>query len=77
MLKLCANLKWLFTEVPLLDRFRAAARAGFEAVEYPTPYEQPVATLRTRLNDHGLSSTFRNFRFVPSMWRSRRYPRRR
>jgi hydroxypyruvate isomerase len=54
MLKLSANLKWLFTELPLLDRFDAAARAGFEAVEYPTPYEQPVATLAARLRDCGL-----------------------
>ena len=54
MLKLCANLKWLFTEVPLLDRFGAAAQAGFEAVEYPTPYEQPVAALAARLRECGL-----------------------
>lgn len=54
MLKFSANLKWLFTEVPLLDRFDAAARAGFDAVEYPTPYEQPVATLSARLRDCGL-----------------------
>ncbi len=55
MLKLSANLKWLFTEVPLLDRFDAAARAGFKAVEYPTPYEQPVAVLAARLRDCGLT----------------------
>ena len=54
MLKLSANLKWLFTEVPLLDRFAAAARAGFQGVEYPTPYEQPAATLKGRLDDSGL-----------------------
>ena len=51
---LSANLKWLFTETPLLERFEAAARAGFEAVEYPTPYEQSVASLAARLRDHGL-----------------------
>jgi hydroxypyruvate isomerase len=54
MLRLSANLKWLFTELPLLDRFDAAARAGFEAVEYPTPYEQPVAVLAARLRECGL-----------------------
>ena len=54
MLRLSANLKWLFTELPLLDRFDAAAQAGFEAVEYPTPYEQPVGTLAGRLRDAGL-----------------------
>ena len=55
MLKLSANLKWLFTELPLLDRFDAAAQAGFTAVEYPTPYEQPVATLAARLRECGLT----------------------
>jgi len=55
MLKLSANLKWLFTEVPLLDRFDAAARAGFKAVEYPTPYEQPISVLASRLRDCGLT----------------------
>ncbi len=54
MLKLSANLKWLFTEHKLLDRFDAAARAGFAAVEYPTPYEQPTATLQAKLRDCGL-----------------------
>lgn len=54
MLKFSANLKWLFTEAKLLDRFDEAARAGFTAVEYPTPYEQPIATLVTRLHDCGL-----------------------
>jgi hydroxypyruvate isomerase len=60
MLKFSANLKWLFTELPLLDRFDAAARAGFAAVEYPTPYEQPVATLAARLRDCGLQMVLIN-----------------
>jgi len=33
----CANLKWLFTELPFLERFAAAREAGFEAVEYARP----------------------------------------
>lgn len=60
MLKLSANLKWLFTEVPLLERFDAAAQAGFTAVEYPTPYEQPIATLAARLRDCGLQMVLIN-----------------
>ena len=54
MPKLTANLKWLFTEYALLDRFDAAARAGFIAVEYPTPYEEPIGTLQAKLRDCGL-----------------------
>ena len=54
MPKLTANLKWLFTEHTLLERFDAAARAGFTAVELATPYEQPVAALQAKLRDCGL-----------------------
>lgn len=49
MPRLCANLKWLFTELPFLDRFDAAARHGFQAVEYASPYEYPAAQIRARL----------------------------
>ncbi len=49
MPRFCANLKWLFTELPFLDRFDAAARAGFRAVEYASPYEHPASEIRARL----------------------------
>jgi len=39
MPKLAANLSMLFTERPFLERFAAAARAGFRAVEYQYPYD--------------------------------------
>jgi len=54
MPKLCANLGFLFCEVPFLDRFAAAARAGFPGVEYASPYEYPARELRARLDDNGL-----------------------
>ena len=50
MPRLCANLKWLFTELPFLERFDAAAKAGFTAVEYASPYEFSAEDLRSRLN---------------------------
>ena len=37
MPKFAANLTLLFTEVPFLDRFEQAARAGFTAVEFLFP----------------------------------------
>ena len=43
MPRLCANLGFLFGEVPFLDRFDAAARAGFKGVEFASPYEYPAA----------------------------------
>jgi hydroxypyruvate isomerase len=39
MLKYCANLTWLFTELPFLERFAAAKGAGFDAVEVLSPYD--------------------------------------
>ena len=39
MTRFSANLGFLFTELPFLDRFDAAARAGFKAVEFPSPYD--------------------------------------
>lgn len=38
MIRLAANLSLLFTEHAFLDRFAAAARAGFRHVEYQFPY---------------------------------------
>lgn len=49
MVKLAANLSFMFTEVPLLKRFRAAARCGFRGVEMLFPYEQPAAVLASEL----------------------------
>ena len=39
MVKLAANLSMMFNEHPFLDRFRAAAEAGFSAVEFLFPYD--------------------------------------
>ncbi len=60
MPRFAANLSMLFTEVPLLDRFERAARAGFQAVEMQFPYEVPAAALRERLQAHGLRMVLHN-----------------
>jgi len=60
MPKLCANLKWLFTELPFLDRFDSAAKAGFTAVEYASPYEYPAREIRSRLNACALKQVLFN-----------------
>lgn len=52
--RLCANLSILFTELPFLDRFAAAAQAGFKAVECWFPYDWPAAQVKHRLDTHGL-----------------------
>ncbi|EMU1279838.1 TPA: hydroxypyruvate isomerase, partial [Klebsiella variicola] len=54
MPKFAANLTMLFTELPFLDRFAAAARAGFEAVEFLFPYEYEAGEIKQRLQENQL-----------------------
>jgi hydroxypyruvate isomerase len=54
MPKFAANLHYLFTEVPFLERFEAAARAGFKGVEFQVPYDHPPTELAGRLKAHDL-----------------------
>ena len=49
MPRFAANLTMMFTEWPFLDRFDAAAQAGFTAVEYLFPYEHPPDAIAERL----------------------------
>lgn len=60
MTKLAANLTLLFNEIPFLDRFRAAADAGFKGVEYLFPYEYDAGALRRQLDDYGLTQVLIN-----------------
>jgi hydroxypyruvate isomerase len=60
MLKFSANLSMLFTEQPFLDRFEAAAQAGFKAVEFLFPYAFTAAEIRERLDAHGLQLVLHN-----------------
>jgi hydroxypyruvate isomerase len=55
MLRLAANISFLFKELPFLDRFAAAAEAGFKLVECHWPYDNPVEALRDRLERAGQS----------------------
>lgn len=60
MPRFAANLTMLFTEVPFLDRFERAARAGFQAVEFLFPYPFEARELRARLDAHGLQCVLHN-----------------
>jgi hydroxypyruvate isomerase len=55
-----ANLTFLWTELPFLERFGAAAAAGFSRVEYMFPYEHPAAEVRARLDAAGLEQVLFN-----------------
>ncbi|WP_236796990.1 hydroxypyruvate isomerase family protein [Amycolatopsis sp. GM8] len=65
-LRFAANLKWLFTEVPFVERFDAAARAGFTAVEYASPYEYEARQLRALLDNAGLEQILINTPMGPA-----------
>lgn len=65
-MRLCANLSMMFNEVPFLDRFGAAARAGFKGVEYLFPYDHPAKEIRARLDDNGLEQVL--FNAPPGDW---------
>ncbi|MBL8481657.1 MAG: hydroxypyruvate isomerase [Rhodocyclaceae bacterium] len=60
MPKFSANLSFLFTEQAFPDRFEAARRAGFDAVEYMFPYAWDKQDLAARLRDAGLRQVLFN-----------------
>ncbi|MEO8300776.1 MAG: TIM barrel protein [Rhizomicrobium sp.] len=54
MLTFAANLSWMFKEHDFLDRFAAAADAGFEWVEYLFPYDHDPEDVAGGLSRHKL-----------------------
>ena len=60
MPRFCANLTLLFNEYGFIDRFDAAARAGFKGVEYLFPYEHDKTQLAEALEKHGLVQVLHN-----------------
>ncbi len=55
-----ANLTMLFNEVPFLDRFEAAAKAGFTGVEYLFPYDYAPDVLAAKLKEFNLVQVLHN-----------------
>jgi 2-dehydrotetronate isomerase len=60
MPRFAANLTMMFTEVPFLDRFEAAAKADFTAVEFLFPYAFPAKDVGDRLHRNGLTQALFN-----------------
>lgn len=54
MPRFAANLSMLFTERPLIERFAAAAAAGFAAVEVQVPYEVSASAVKSDIDRNGL-----------------------
>ncbi|MGS1047789.1 2-oxo-tetronate isomerase [Burkholderia glumae] len=66
MPRFAANLSMMYQEHPFLERFAAAARDGFRAVEYLFPYAFPAAELKARLDGAGLVQAL--FNAPPGDW---------
>ena len=64
--RFAANLSFLFLELPFLDRFEAAAKAGFRGVEFMFPYAHAVEDIRQRLDAAGLELVL--FNLPPGHW---------
>src|SRR5262245_18211960 len=60
MPRLAANLSFLWAELDFMDRFGAAAKAGFKGVEYLFPYDYPAAQVVEQLRRHGLTQALHN-----------------
>ena len=60
MTKLAANLTFMFTEVDFLDRFKAAAAAGFTGVEYLFPYDYEAGVIKQKLAENRLTQALHN-----------------
>ena len=68
MLKFAANLTMMFTEWAFLDRFKAAADVGFDAVEFLFPYDHPPEKIADQLMQNGLKQAL--FNLPPGDWAS-------
>lgn len=66
MPQFAANLSFLFTEAPFLERFALARAAGFTAVEYHFPYDYRPPVLKERLEANGLIQVL--FNMPPGDW---------
>ena len=66
MPKFAANLTMMFNEVPFPERFAAAAKSGFSAVEFLFPYDYSVVDVTSWLKEAELKSAL--FNMPPGNW---------
>jgi len=66
MPRFAANLSMMYQEHPFLERFGAAAKDGFKAVEFLFPYAHPAAEIGARLGERGLTQAL--FNGPPGNW---------
>lgn len=66
MPRFSANLSFLYPELGFIERFAAAAKDGFKAVEYVEPYAFPAAEIAAALKANGLTQAL--FNLPPGNW---------
>lgn len=66
MPKFAANLTMMFNEEPFLQRFGAAAKAGFKAVEFLFPYDFAAEEIAAELKGNKLENVL--FNLPPGDW---------
>ncbi len=66
MCRFAANLTMMYTEHAFTDRFAAAAKDGFKAVEFLFPYEHDAVHLQSLLADNALAQAL--FNAPPGDW---------
>jgi hydroxypyruvate isomerase len=66
MPRFAANLTMMYTEVPFMERFAAAAADGFDAVEFLFPYAFEADAIAAQLRAHGLTQAL--FNMPPGDW---------
>lgn len=66
MLKFAPNLSTMFTEVPFIERFEKAKKAGFQYVEFQFPYAHSSEEVKQQLETNGLQTVL--FNLPPGDW---------
>jgi Hydroxypyruvate isomerase len=66
MLRFAANLTMMYNEHAFLDRFAAAAKDGFKAVEFLFPYDFRAEEIKARLEANDLTQAL--FNAPPGDW---------
>jgi hydroxypyruvate isomerase len=70
MARFAPNFHHQFLELPVRERFPAAAKLGFDAVEWHFPYELSKSELKSLLDDNGLKFTYG---VVPANWSKKEF----
>ncbi len=68
MPRFAANLTMMFQEHAFMDRFAAAAAAGFDAVEYLFPYDCDMSQIALSLQENRLAQAL--FNLPPGDWQA-------